>query len=242
MNDGWIKMYFKLREWEWYGDPYMVALWVHLLIEAAWKPRQWKGITIQRGQLVTSRAALAESTGLSEQQLRTCIGRLKINQQIVTQSTSKHTIITICNYDSYQATEDDEQPAINQPTPNEQPAINQRPEKSTPHTPLKKEAVEVQTITPPTPPIGFEKYGKFLNVFLKPVELRKLNEDYGEGEVAAAIEDFSCQLADGTAKPSANHYATLTYWLSYRRQNQPPEVKAAQPGREVIGTKFVDRD
>ena len=239
MNDGWIKMYFKLREWEWYSDPFMVSLWVHLLIEAAWKPRKWKGITIQRGQVVTTIEALAESCGISTQQARTRLEKLKINKQINKQITNKYTIITICKYDDYQANQE-EQEQTNNNQNNKQITNNQR---NPPQTPHKKDYSEGEEYTPPTPPIGFEIYGKFFNVFLKAAERRKLVEDFGEGEVAAAIEDFSCQLADGTAKPSINHYATLVYWLTYRRKNLTASgTQKVTPGREVIGSKFVDRD
>lgn len=230
-------MYFKLKEWEWYSDPYMVALWVHLLIEAAWRPRQWKGITIQRGQLVTTIEALAASCGITTQQARTRLEKLTNNKQINKQITNKYTIITICKYDDYQAVQEGQEQTNNNQNNNQITNEQRNP----PHTPHKKDIEEGKNIDPPTPLIGFEKYGKFLNVLLKPVELRKLNEDFGEGEVAAAIEDFSCQLADGSARPSRNHYATLSYWLSWRRQN-PTAAKGVPPGRDIIGSKFIDKE
>ena len=33
-NNGWIKIHRKLLEWEWADDPNMVALWIHLLLNA----------------------------------------------------------------------------------------------------------------------------------------------------------------------------------------------------------------
>ena len=65
--------------------------------------------------------------------------------------------------------------------------------------------------------VGFENYGSFENVLLKPAELRKLYMDFGEDQTAAALETFSCKLADGSVD-SQNHYATLKYWLTYRNE------------------------
>ena len=71
-------------------------------------------------------------------------------------------------------------------------------------------------IPPITPRVGFETFGSFGNVFLKPAELRKLQMDYTPEAVSKAIEDLSCKLADGSQQ-SDNHCATLRYWLSFRR-------------------------
>ena len=61
-------------------------------------------ITLQPGQLVTGRAKTAKETGLSEQQIRTANSYLIANQQITIKSTNKFSVITIVNWDTYQAT------------------------------------------------------------------------------------------------------------------------------------------
>lgn len=129
MNEGWLKLYYKLAEWEWYGDPNMVATWIHLLISANWKDKKWRGVTIKRGQLITSRAHIAEEIGISEQQTRTCLERLQSTGAITSHATNRYTIITICKYDSYQDKTEHEQPAT-QPT--EQPTNNQQITSQTP--------------------------------------------------------------------------------------------------------------
>ena len=81
----------------------------------------------------------------------------------------------------------------------------------------------------PVEKIGYERFGSFGNVLLKPAELRKLQMDFTEERTAKAIEDLSCKLADGTQQ-SENHYATLTYWLSYRQNTgtQKGKLEAAE--------------
>jgi len=110
--------------------PDMVHLFIHLLLMANHKDGAWQGIKVLRGQVITGRKTLSENTGLSEQSIRTCIKRLKSTNEITSKSTSKFSIITICNYDKYNTeksatNQHNNQPANQQSTSN-QPAINQQ--------------------------------------------------------------------------------------------------------------------
>ena len=100
--DGWIKIYRAITEWEWYQDSQMVHLLIHLIFKANIMDKKWKGITIKRGQLVTSVASLSSSTGISIRSIRTCLDRMEETGEIDKETTNKFTIITICKYDSYQ--------------------------------------------------------------------------------------------------------------------------------------------
>ena len=146
--NGWIKLYRSLLHWEWSDVPEMVALWVRLLIMATHEEQQWHGKTISRGQLVTTYLYLCEETGITMQQLRTCLDRLKKSGQITMEVTNKYSIITICKYDSYQEVEEAEQHTSNTPATSEQ-HINkndknirtkERKNINNPPTPLKGEA------------------------------------------------------------------------------------------------------
>ncbi len=123
---GWIKLHRKLKEWEWYNDSQMVHLFIHLLFGANYETKQWKGVAVNRGQVITGRKQLSKETGISEQSIRTCMERLKSTNELTIKSTNRYSIITICNYDSYQLSEDDSNQPTNQPNPNKQPATNQQ--------------------------------------------------------------------------------------------------------------------
>ena len=129
-NEGWIKLHRKFMTWEWYADDHMVRLFVHLLLEANHKPQRWRGILIERGQLVTGRFKLSENTGISEQSIRTCLNRLKSTSEITIKSTSKYSIITICNYNKYNLATTEINQQINQQSNQQltsnQPATNQQ--------------------------------------------------------------------------------------------------------------------
>lgn len=99
---GWVKLHRKLLEWEWYGDAHMVHLLVHLLLTATHEDRKYKGLTIRRGQLVTTIKELADALGASETSTRRRMKRLKSGGFLTIKVAHNRTTITICNYDSYQ--------------------------------------------------------------------------------------------------------------------------------------------
>ena len=141
-------MYRSFLDWEWYPDTNCVRLALHFILKANYQPKKWQGTVIDRGQLVTSRGQLAEETGLSPMQVRTTLDKLQRCGFLTKCTTSKYTIVTICNYDYYQQKQDGyddgEQPADNQQITSEQPADNQQ---ITTTKEYKKERIEEYTHT-----------------------------------------------------------------------------------------------
>ena len=41
--EGWIKVHRKLVDWEWYNDINVKVVFLHLLLTANHKEKQWKG-------------------------------------------------------------------------------------------------------------------------------------------------------------------------------------------------------
>lgn len=126
----WIKIFRELLQWEWFEKAEMVQLFIYLLLKASCEDKQWQGITVKRGQLVTSNGSMRRDLKLSEQQIRTCIKRLISTGEITYQSTNRYVIITICNYDKYQENKSIANEPINEqantlPT-DEQRAINEQ--------------------------------------------------------------------------------------------------------------------
>ena len=119
---GWIKIHRKFTKWEWYDEPNTVRLFIHLLLSANYEQKEWHGMTIYPGQLVTGRKKLSIELGISEQEIRTSITRLKSTSELAVESTNQFSIITICKWADYQESNDAEQPA-NQPAA--QPTSNQ---------------------------------------------------------------------------------------------------------------------
>lgn len=131
--EGWIKLHRKLTTWEWYTDSKMVHLFLHLLLTANHKDGKFQGIDIKKGQVITGRHKLSASTGLSEQNIRTCLSKLEVTNEITIQTTNKNSLITIINYDFYQCevektnqvtSKSTNQLTNNQPTTNQQLTTN----------------------------------------------------------------------------------------------------------------------
>lgn len=116
----WIKLYRKICDWQWYQDAKMVHLFVHLMLKAS----IMKGSDLSDSwQLCTSLRILSKETGLSLQNIRTCIGKLQRTGEITfrTLPTHQQSIITICNSDSYQASKRQTAPIAPRCRPNTAP-------------------------------------------------------------------------------------------------------------------------
>jgi hypothetical protein len=101
-NNTWIKIYRGMLDWEWFSISEMVHLFIYLLLKANIEDKNWRGIEVKRGQLITSVATINNETHLSEQTIRTCLKRLISTNEITSKTTNKYTLITICNYEGYQ--------------------------------------------------------------------------------------------------------------------------------------------
>lgn len=123
-DTGWIKVFRSLKDWEWYKDLPVKALFLELLLRANHRDQQWQGRVIKTGQCMVGRKQLAYDTGLTEQQVRTALKKLQNTGEITTESTNKFTIITVVNYSQYQDSEVSNQPTT-QPTDNQQVTNNQ---------------------------------------------------------------------------------------------------------------------
>lgn len=123
MNDkGFITIHRKLTDWEWYSDIKTKVLFIHLLISVNWEDKNWRGININRGSIITSISHLSTETNLTPQNIRTCLKKLKSTNEITLVTTNKFTLITIVKYDDYQ---NNENKSTNKITNNQQTINNQ---------------------------------------------------------------------------------------------------------------------
>ena len=134
----WIKLYRKIGDWEWYQDAKMVHLFVHLMLKASFM--DGRGLSVS-WQLCTSLRVLSKETGLSLQNIRSCIGKLQRTGEITfrTLPTHQQSVITICNSDSYQASKQQTAPMPPQLRPDAAPIAPQLRPDAAPIAPLPKE-------------------------------------------------------------------------------------------------------
>jgi hypothetical protein len=146
MHRGYIKDWRKSLDNPLFKKPLIWHFWGYCLKKTSHKDRDifmnGQMISIKRGQFVFGRKIASEETGLSEQQIRTCLKHLEKVKNLTSISTNKYSIITIINWDTYQQ---DDKKSTNIPT-NNQPAINQQSttDKNVKH--LKNEKKHIKTL------------------------------------------------------------------------------------------------
>lgn len=123
---GWIKMWRKIVDWQWYKDGNTMRLFQHLLLTANFHPSKWMGEDISEGQVVTTLDNISKELAMSIQCIRTSLTKLKSTNEITSRSTNKYTVITIVNWASYQC---DDETSTNKTTTdptNEQQTTNKQ--------------------------------------------------------------------------------------------------------------------
>lgn len=163
MNDGggYIRLWRRFLDWEWYDDINCKTVFIHCLLKANFKEKQWRGKSIVRGQFFTSVEALANELHLTTKQIRITLSKLELTGEIIKKGASEGTYITVCNYDNYQHIEqttgqaDGEQGASEGQTKGEQGATTNNDKK------LKKE--RKKRITGPFVPPTIEEVKQYFN-------------------------------------------------------------------------------
>ena len=83
-NNGFIKLHRKFLNWQWYTEPNVMRVFLHLLLKATFKEFKWKEENISKGQVVVGRKKLERSG------------------EITVKSTNKYSVITIRKWDFFQ--------------------------------------------------------------------------------------------------------------------------------------------
>ncbi len=91
-RDGW-------QDWDWFEDDNTYKVFMYFYQRANYKARTYQGTKIERGQFVTSLGKIAEALGLTVQNVRTAINKLKSTNDIECEGSRKGLTITVKNYD-----------------------------------------------------------------------------------------------------------------------------------------------
>ena len=125
-NNGYIKLYRSMIDWEWYSDINTQAVFIYLLLNANWEDSRYRGHLIPKGSLVTGRKVIAETLGMSEQNVRTSLEHLKSTNEITIKSTNKFSVVTITNWEKFQCLESESTNKLTNELTNNQPTTNQQ--------------------------------------------------------------------------------------------------------------------
>lgn len=96
-----VQLHKKICDWEWYTDIPTCKLFFHILLKCNYKEAKWKWKVIKPWEFITSLEHLSLETGLTRQQVRTAINKLKSTWEITHYSTNEYTTLELNNWESY---------------------------------------------------------------------------------------------------------------------------------------------
>jgi len=212
---GFIKIHRKFLEWEWATEPNMTHFLLYCILKANWEDDSWKGKMINRGQFTSGIYELSSESGLTVQQVRTCIKRLVASGEITVKSTNKYTLYTIVKYEKFQHDPNkltNEQQTNNKQITNEQQQLKEVKED--------KEVKEKnKTIQKETDLFLEDNFTEFWEVYPRKIDKKKAKAAY-----ATAIKDSdpneiflgaSCYFAYCVGnKTEQQHIKHPTTWLN----------------------------
>lgn len=114
----WIKLDRNIEDWRWFKDGNVLKVFLYLLLHANREDREEGTVTIHRGEVVVTQETLANSTGLSRQEVRTALDKLIATKDATKEKRSGKVVISIPRYDAYQRSNQ----SSNQRATNEQPS------------------------------------------------------------------------------------------------------------------------
>lgn len=104
---GYVKIYRRLKDWEWYSDANTARVYLHILLSANHKDSRHCGEVIKRGSFFTSYECLAGELRLSVKSVRTALKHLKDTGEIEVKTARRGTVITVIKWEIYQCRENE---------------------------------------------------------------------------------------------------------------------------------------
>lgn len=102
LKNGWMKI-----PSDWFNQPttpimrrsYDVLQW--LIMNANMEDAEWNGVTVKRGQIITSVPKICAALCLTERQAKVSLNVLQTSGKTSDKTSNRYRVITICNYDDY---------------------------------------------------------------------------------------------------------------------------------------------
>ena len=106
MEEGWIKVYRKMKEWTWFNDRYTLHLFMYLLLSVNREDGECNGIKVKAGSLATNVLQLADILDMSRNYVKRSIrnlietGELEVEMH---KTNARWSIFTVKNWTKYQS-------------------------------------------------------------------------------------------------------------------------------------------
>jgi len=208
MHRGYIKLWRKITEWEWWDDPNTFRVFIYLLLQANHQDGNWRGIKVKRGQHVSSINKISVATRLSTKNVRTSINHLISTNEVAKDSPTKQwTIYTITRFEDYQPTKE---VAKGGQRSGKGVATNNN-DKNEKNEKRRKKSERKNSIA-----FGDEKV-----IFLLEDEHKKLATRFGERNVDKFIENMQNWKLQSAANMNkyTNDYRALLNWTSRAKED-----------------------
>lgn len=95
---GFVKLNRDLLEWTWADDIVTFGVYAKFLLLAAWKETKYHGVKLERGEILTNQTEISKNCGLTRQQVRTVLDRLKATNKITIRREGKNSIVKVIDY------------------------------------------------------------------------------------------------------------------------------------------------
>ncbi len=219
LENGFILLHRNILNWRWFKDANTFRVFIYLLLQANYEPRDFETMTIGRGQLVTSYPKISDILGISEAQARTAIKHLKATGEITVKQTPKFSVVTVNNYDLYQSLDNQnnrqitvkEQPSDSQMTAMEyNKQSNESNKVNTPPTPSKGENAHKKRTSKPK--IDKTMFAEFVS--MTDDEYTSLVAKLGEQGTNRCIEILDNYKGASGKKYSSDYRAILNWVIS----------------------------
>lgn len=127
MAGDWLRLYRKSEDSRVFSDDWLWRLWCWCMMRANWKTTWKDGREILPGQFTMGRIEAADRLKVSPSKLYRGLHTLRDWGQIRLEANSRFTVVTVCNWKTYQPENSEEwtageQPVNSQRTAGEQPA------------------------------------------------------------------------------------------------------------------------
>lgn len=98
-----VKVDRNILQWRWYQDANTARVFLHLILTANIADHDFEKTTIHRGEVATSIPSLSRQLKISIKSVRTALEHLKSTGEVATRIYPHFQVITILEYERYQA-------------------------------------------------------------------------------------------------------------------------------------------
>ena len=225
MRNGWIKLHRSLLDWEWYDDINVMRVFLHCLLMANHKDKKYRGSVVERGSFLTGRDTLASQTGLTVQQIRTSLNKLKSTNELTIKSSKQGTVIQVVSYDKYQEVTNES--TTHQPDSNQIVTTNKKNKN-------KKNEKKNTLADAETHDISWSSAGGWQNISAD--DIKQWEVAYPNANVAQQIEAMNQWLISNPSKAKKKLWRKfVTNWLARQQTtaSRPQQKSFAEINAEA---------